>query len=275
MTTTHKTDGAADVRKAFGLNGIPFTRELTARWPWQVFDEVLDDLRTVVSNRMSAALIAPAGTGKTALLRALVESLPEARYRVHYLKVTSLSKRDLCREIAAVMTLEPAGTYPSLVRKLQSKVEDVAFTEGLRPVILLDEAHDMRPEVLAIMRILTNFEMDSKLVLSMILAGQPPLAQMLARDELIAVRQRIAHCATLRLLSREESRSYVEHRMCSVGCRSLPFDELSLDAIYEISRGNLRAVDSLARKALELAAKKGVPTVDSALVMAARALLPS
>jgi type II secretory pathway predicted ATPase ExeA len=272
MTTSN---GAADVRETFGLNAIPFTRELNTRWPWQIFDEVLDDLHSVVSNRMSGALISPAGTGKTALLRALVERLPEARYRVHYLKVTSLSKRDLCREIAAVMGLEPVGTYPNLVRKVQEKVEDVAFAEGLRPVLLLDEAHDMRPEVLAIMRILTNFSMDSKLVLSVILAGQPPLAQLLARDELVAVRQRISHCATLRLLSREESRSYVEHRMCSVGARSLPFDELALDAIYEISRGNLRAIDALARKSLEVAAKKGAATVDPAQVMAARALLPS
>ena len=272
MTTTN---GTADVREAFGLTAIPFTRELTSRWSSEIFDEVLDDLQAVVANRMSAALIAPAGTGKTALLRALSERLPEARYRVHYLKVTSLSKRDLCREIAAVLGLEPAGTYPSLVRSLQDKVEDVAFGEGLRPVLLVDEAHDMRPEVLAIMRILTNFQMDSKLVLPMVLAGQPPLAQLLAKDELVAVRQRIAHCATLRLLSREETSSYVEHRMCSVGCRSLPFDGPALDAIYEISRGNLRAVDSLARKALEVAAKKNVATVDSALVTAARALLPS
>jgi type II secretory pathway predicted ATPase ExeA len=272
MTTSN---GQADLREAFGLTAIPFTRELTSRWPFQPFDEVLDDLQAVVANRMSAALIAPAGTGKSTVLRALRERLPEARYRVHYLKVTSLSKRDLCREIAAAMGLDPVGTYPNLVRKLQDKAQDVAFVEGLRPVLLLDEAHDMRPEVLAILRIITNFEMDSKLVLSIVLAGQPPLLQMLAKDELVAVRQRLAHCATLRLMSREETASYVEHRMTSVGARSLPFDQKALDAIFEISRGNLRAVNSLARKALEVAAKKGVATVDPTLVTAARALLPS
>jgi len=275
MTTTDRSGGLGDVREAFGLSAIPFTREIRTRWASEIFDEALEDLAAVVANRMSAALVAPAGTGKTALLRALRERLPEARYRVHYVKVTSLSKRDLCREIAAVMGLEPVGTYPNLVRKLQEKIEAVASVEGLRPVLLVDEAHDMRPEVLAILRILTNFEMDSRLVLSVVLSGQPPLAHMLARDELVAVRQRLAHCATLRLLSREETRSYVEHRMQSVGARTLPFDAMALDAIYEISRGNLRAVDSLARKSLELAAKRKAPTVDGTLVTAARALLPS
>lgn len=265
----------ADIRESFGLNAIPFTRELSTRWDCEIFSEILSDLVSVVENRFSAALLGPAGTGKTALLRALRDQLPEARYRVHYVKVTSLSKRDLCRELVAVMGLEPAGTYPKLVRRLQEKVQDTAFTEGLRPVLLIDEAHDMRPEVLAIMRIITNFEMDSKLVLSVILTGQPGLLSMLGRDDLAAVRQRIAHCATLRLLSRTESKSYVEHRMTSVGARSLPFDDQALDAIYEISRGNLRAIDALARKSLEIAAKKGTPVVDQTLVTAARTLLPS
>ena len=269
------SDGAADLRGVFGLTAIPFTREIQTRWPSPHLDEVVADLATVVANRMAAALVAPAGTGKTVILRALAERLPEARYRVHYLKVTSLSKRDLCREMAAVMGLEPVGSYPNLVRKLQDKVQDVAFVEGLRPVLLVDEAHDMRPEVLAILRILTNFEMDSKLVLAVVLAGHPPLAQMLARDELAAVRQRVAHYATLRLLSREETRAYVEHRMHTAGARSVPFDASSLDAVYEISRGNFRAVDALALKSLEVAAKKGVAVVDPAVVMAARALLPS
>jgi type II secretory pathway predicted ATPase ExeA len=129
--------------------------------------------------------------------------------------------------------------------------------------------------VLAILRILTNFEMDSRLLLSLILCGQPPLAKLLARADLLAVRQRIAHCATLRLLSRDESKSYIDHRMTEAGAQSTPFDPHSLEAVYEISRGNLRAIDHLARKSLEIAAKQGVPMVDETIVVAARKQLPS
>ncbi len=262
-----------DVREAFSLRAIPFTREITARWNWEPFEAVIAELLLVIRNGMCGCLISPAGTGKSALLRALVSQLPEVRYQVRYIKVTSLAKRDFCREIAAALDLEPVGTYPSLVRKVQSKLEDTAYHEGLRPVLLIDEAHDMRSDVLAILRILTNFEMDSKLVLSVIITGQPPLAQLLGRDELLAVRQRIAHCATLRLLSRDEVRSYMEHRMTEVGAASLPFDDLSLEAIYELSRGNLRAIDHISRKSLEIAATKCMPTVDTSIVMAARKYL--
>ena len=145
----------------FGFRKTPFTRELAVNerfaLPHQV--EVADALAEAVHQRMSAALIAPAGTGKTVTLRVLVASLPEARYQVRYVKVTGLSKRDLCREIAAVCGLTPTGIYPALVRKLQDTFAQCVDTDGLRPVLVLDEAHDLRPESLAMLRLLTNFVM--------------------------------------------------------------------------------------------------------------------
>ncbi|MCP5065033.1 MAG: ATP-binding protein, partial [bacterium] len=166
-----------DFLSRFGFHCLPFTREIRVaeRFACEVFDPTLEQLHRTVQQRMSAALIAPAGTGKTALLRALLARLPETRYRVHYLKVTDLSKRDLCREIACAVGVEPAGSYPALVRRLQERFTQAFDTEGMRLVMLIDEAHDIRPEVLAILRILTNFDMDSRLVVSFILTGQPPL----------------------------------------------------------------------------------------------------
>ncbi|MBF0584924.1 MAG: AAA family ATPase [Magnetococcales bacterium] len=67
-------------------------------------------------------------------------------------------------------------------------------TDSLRPVIILDEAHDMKPEILGILRFLTNFDMDSRLLVSVILVGQTPLAQMLRQQKPEDVAQRlVAH----------------------------------------------------------------------------------
>ncbi|MFC1527111.1 AAA family ATPase, partial [Candidatus Latescibacterota bacterium] len=141
---------------------------------------------------------------------------------MRYVKVTGLSKRDLCREIAAVCGLTPTGIYPALVRKLQDAFANSADTDGLRPILLLDEAHDLRPESLAMLRLLTNFEMDSRLVVSVVLAGQPPLSTLLRRPDQVAMAQRLAHYATLRLLSRDETRAYVEHRCAVAGAQANP-----------------------------------------------------
>ena len=244
-----------DFRSRFGFHTGPFTREFTIdqRFSLGFFDESLTALSRAIEGRMSAALIAPAGTGKTALLRALVHSLPEARYRVHYVKVTELSKRDMCREIAVACGAEHAGSYPMLVRRLQERFLAATAVDGVRPVIILDEAQDLRPDVLSILRTLTNFEMDSRLVLSIILAGQTPLREILKREAHEAITKRIAHYAYLRLLSRDETIHYITHRLTIAGATTVPFDARALDALYEISTGNLRAIDSLAYKGLDAA----------------------
>ena len=147
-----------ELRGRFGLHTMPFTREIRVDHllTQPQFVEALDGLEGAVHKRMGAAVIAPAGTGKTTVVRVLVSRLPEARYRTHYVKVTGLSKRDMCREIAQVMGVQPSGAYNALVRRIQAKVLETADTDGLRPVLILDEAQDLRPDVLAMLAPLTN-----------------------------------------------------------------------------------------------------------------------
>jgi len=258
-----------------GFRKTPFTRELSVAECFALGhqSEAIEALTVAVRQRMSAALIAPAGSGKTVALRTLVQALPEARYQVRYVKVTGLSKRDLCREVAAVCGLSPVGIYPALVRKLQEAFQCASSTDGLRAVLVLDEAHDLRCESLAMLRLLTNFEMDSRLVLSVILAGQPPLRTLLGRPDQEAIAQRLCHYATLRLLSRDETRAYMVHRCNLAGAQQDPFDADAHETIFELSRGNLRAIDRLALKSLERAAKAGAQAVSSGDVIAARKLL--
>lgn len=267
----------SDLRACFGLRAMPFTRELTIdqRWPHPQYDDVVRALRTVIDNRMSGVLVAPAGTGKTVVLRTLREELPEARFRVHYVKVTALSKRDFTRELCRVVGVQPTGNYNTLVQRFQDRVTDLLDQDSLRPVLFIDEAHDMRPEVLASVRVLTNFAMDSRLVVSLVLAGQGPLRQLLLRHELEAVRRRMAHFATLRLLDRAETADYVAHRLASVGGSATLFAPHALDAVHEIAGGNLRATDRLTLKALEHAAAAGASSITVEHVTAARhQLLP-
>lgn len=264
-----------DFQTHFGFHTLPCTREIVVEKHFRVsfISETVDALVDAVHRRMCAAVIAPSGCGKTTSLRQLVARLPEARFQTHYVKVPDLSKRDMCREIAAVMGVAPAGSYPMLVRRLQDRFLATQDTDGLRPVILIDDAHDMRPEVLGLLSVLTNFEMDSRLVVSIILAGQPPLRKMLRREELEDVTGRLSHVATLRLLSREETRDFIKHRMTIAGARAVPFDEHALEALYETARGNLRAIDALTLKALEVAHRAGAKVADANHVTEARKVL--
>ncbi len=266
-----------ELRAHIGLGSVPFTREIPVRERWRnpQYDEILQALLDTVNQRMSGALLAAAGTGKTMLLRTLTDCLAEARFRVHYVKVTALSKRDFCRELCEAVQATPAATYGGLVRRLQERLCTLYDQDSLRPILLLDEAHDMRPDVLAMLRVITNFEMDSRLVVSIILTGQMPLLRLLRRQELEAVSRRLAHYSTLRLLTREETVEYIRHRLHVAGAEGDLFDQPAHDAIFENAGGNLRAINGLALKSLKEAARAKKKTVGAEHVVAARrSLIP-
>jgi len=256
----------------FGCAEAPFTREFSTEKRYQLpfMEEEIKALVKVVESRMSGLIIAPAGTGKTSILRAVKKRLPASRYKVHYIKVTALSKPDFCREIARAIGAKPAGTFPALVRAVQEKLEESFTNDCIRPVLLVDESHDMRVDVLSMLRIITNFEMDSKLVASVILAGQPPLKPKLYEPGLEDIRQRLAHCCELRLLSREESKAYMKHRIKIAGGRKFPFDDEACDAVFELARGNLRAIDRISYKSMEIAAENNELSIGQNIVLTSR-----
>jgi len=165
------------------------------------------------------------------------------------------------------------GTYPSLVRVIQEAVQQRSQLDSVRSVLVLDDAHELRPDVLGMFKALTNFEMDSRLILSVILVGQPPLSRLLSRPDLEDVAQRLSWYGHLRALSREETLAYIEHRCTIAGATSPLFDERALEALYEMGRGNPRATDHLARRALEMCHEADAQVVGSQHVIAARVTL--
>jgi type II secretory pathway predicted ATPase ExeA len=277
MTTQTEIQApSADVQAHFGLSGLPFTREIPTRKMWRQpgLDDLVRDLEATVSARDSAAVIAPSGAGKTALIRRLVATLPEARYRVADIKVTAVGNRDLYRSLARALGIEPSGTWPALLESLQAYAHALATTEARRTVLIIDEAQDMRPQVLATLRMLTNFRLDSELLISLILVGDSGLEALLHRPDMDALRSRLACVVRVPLLSRTETRSYVDHRLDIVGARSTILDDSAVEAVYDFTRGNIRAIDHLCRTALDLAARSTLDSIDAGTITAARKKLP-
>lgn len=259
----------------FGLRKMPFTREVlvSEMYNHPQHEQVLSCLIRAVEQRMSAGLMGPAGYGKTSLIRAMRDRLPDVRYDVHYVKVSGLSKRDMCRVIAQSLHLAEAGTFPRLLRLVQESLEEGSQANGRRTVLILDDAHGIRPDVLGMFKALTNYDMDSKLVLSILLVGQPPLAKLLQHTKLLDVAQRLSWFGELRALSRDETLAYIAHRSKIAGANRSLFDERALEALYEMSRGNLRAIDHLSRRSLEVAHSEKSDVVGSNHVITARGTL--
>ena len=257
----------------FRFNSQPFTREIKVEHRLKIahIEEQIAALKATVDQRQSAVLVAPAGAGKTLALRALRALLPEARYSTAYIKLANLSARNMCREVALAIGVAPVGHFPGLVRAVEEKLRSGYLDTGRRQVVIFDDAQDMREDALRLVRLITNFEMDSRLVVSVVLSGHIALKQRLLRDEMNDIHQRLSHCGELTLLAREETRAYVEHRSVIAGAQPAPFEAQAIEAIHEISRGNMRAIDRLANASLIEAARSNKDKVDSGDVAVARA----
>jgi len=266
-STKKRTTGGNDLLCRFGLRERPFTKEIRPRDHFHLdeHEEVLRAIHGIIQARGLAAIEGPAGCGKTALCRRFVEELPEARYEVRYLLASGLGVRDACRELSVALDLNPSGTRPALLQRIKDALVRRPDERGVHPVILLDDAHELTIEVLGLIKTLTNFSMDSRLVVSVILIGQPKLRRLLRHVDLEDVAGRLGVVA----LSREATVRYVQHRITVAGGKRVPFDTNALEALFELTCGNLRAIDHVAIRSLELADEASAEVVDASFVRAA------
>jgi general secretion pathway protein A len=135
-----------------------------------------------------------------------------------------------------------------------------------RVVLLVDEAQQLSAEVLEQVRLLTNLETATRKLLQIILVGQPELRELVGRPELRQLAQRVTGRYHLEPLSREETASYVRHRLSVAGATNEIFTPRALAELYRISEGVPRIVNVIADRALLGAYTREHHRVTAALV---------
>jgi general secretion pathway protein A len=191
------------------------------------------------------------GTGKTTLCRLLLEQLPE-HTRVALVLNPKLSPVELLETICEELKLyvgDHRGSLKGLVDTLNAYLLD-AYAQGLRVVLIVDEAQNLSTDALEQIRLLTNLETPTQKLLQIILLGQPELRDKLGDTELRQLAQRITARYHLTPLDRAETEAYVRHRVAVAGCARLPFSRLGLRAVYQRSGGVPRLINIIADRAL-------------------------
>jgi general secretion pathway protein A len=191
------------------------------------------------------------GTGKTTLCRLLLEQLPE-HTRVALVLNPKLSPVELVETICEELRLDIAdrrGSLKGLVDTLNIYLLD-AYAQGLRVVLIVDEAQNLSTEALEQVRLLTNLETPTQKLLQIILLGQPELRDQLNLPELRQLAQRITARYHLTPLDRDETEAYVRHRVAVAGGARVPFSRLGLRALYQRSGGIPRLINIIADRAL-------------------------
>lgn len=185
------------------------------------------------------------GSGKTTLIRNMIRSQlrDSVLAKVFNTRVDSLQ---LLMQINSDFGLETDGRdKAALLRELNDFLIE-QYAQRRQAVLIIDEAQNLSPEILEEIRMLSNLETDREKLLQIILVGQPQLRDILARPELLQLRQRIQINCNLQPLSPVEVRDYIEFRMEKAGNRvALVFDDGAVEAVAAYSRGIPRLINIL------------------------------
>jgi type II secretory pathway predicted ATPase ExeA len=219
----------------------------------------------IEAGRGFLALIAKPGMGKTTLLFQLLERL-EGSARTIFLFQTQCDLREFFRYLLADLGVDTSGL--DLVQ-MHEKLNEILIREARakrRFVLVIDEAQNLEDAVLESVRLLSDFETPSAKLMQIVLAGQPQLAEKLARPDLVQLRQRISIVSRLEPLTPEETSQYIEHRLRVAGLEGNPFKRDALALIAERSEGIPRNINNLCFNALTLGYALKKKAIDRSVV---------
>ena len=158
------------------------------------------------------------GTGKTTACRRLLEMLPEGA-EVAFILNPELSVVELLVSICREFGISPPEG-PATNQTLVSGIHDyllVVHGRGRRAILILEEAQNLKPELLEQIRLLTNLETNEHKLLQVIMIGQPELRDLLDQPRMVQLSQRITARYHLGPLSRGNTARYVQHRLSLAG----------------------------------------------------------
>lgn len=214
-----KASGQSRVPEYFGLREQPFGVTPDPRYLYfspshaEAFASLI---YAIEAKRGFSALIAEPGMGKTSLLFHLLDKMQHSA-RTAFLFQPEPDQHGLLRSLLSDLGI---NTELQSVSEMHEVLNDLLLVEsrtGKHFVLVIDEAQDLDDSVLESVRLLSNFETPQAKLMHIVLAGQPALANRLAKPELTQLRQRIAGWAGLSPLTSAECGDYIDHRLKVAG----------------------------------------------------------
>ena len=222
-----------------------------------------------------AVLTGDVGTGKTLLLRCLLEQLTRSDDVAYaYVFNGRLTPYEFLQYVASDFGLPASGKNKSEILSDLSKYVVARRAEKLTTVLIVDEAHHLSVDILEEIRLLTNLETVNGKLLQILLVGQPELDEKLDSFELRQLKQRIAHRAQLVPLDPIETEGYIQRRLQLAGAEVNPgalFPGDTVQRIFRYSRGIPRLINTICENALITAYARQLPSVTAEIVEGAAA----
>lgn len=238
--------------KHFGLTRRTFDKDLKAHelFPSQNAIELENRLKYLLTLKGVGLITGDVGSGKTTICRKVITDLHSGLYKVFYVSLTTGNVMDVYKSIAWEMGLSTERSLSTLYKAIKDEVQRLCLEAKQQPILIIDEAQYLRNDILINLRLLTNFEMDSKNRLCLILVGQAELRRRLTMGVHEPLWQRIVVKYHLSGLKQNELLTYLQHHLKLAGTELKIFEPSAIEAIFQSTNGLPRKVNLLAHYTL-------------------------
>jgi type II secretory pathway predicted ATPase ExeA len=254
----------------YSLRERPFSKTPDPRFLYlsRGHREALARLQYVAEEREMALLTGEIGCGKTTISRALMDTMGES-CRFCFIVNPRLTAIEFLRSIArSLLTVPPADDKENLLNQIAETLFRL-HNEGVTPVVIIDEAQLIPDrEIFDEIRLLTNYQLDDRNLLSVILMGQPELRSMLANSLFEPLRQRVAMQYHLAPLAMDDIIEYLDFRLEVAGGSAGLFTPDAVQRIYELSCGVPRRINLLATNAILEGYGRDAAMIDASIINA-------
>jgi len=211
------------------------------------------------------------GTGKTTIVRTLLSQLEPETYKSAFIFNPTLSPLGLLQEINREFGILSAS---SETRELHQALNEFLLhenSENRTVVLIIDEAQNLSRDVLEQVRLISNLETEREKLIQIVLVGQPELRDLLAREDLRQLRQRITVRYHLERMDEGDIHSYIRHRIriAAEGREPVSFTKAAVKRIARSSKGLPRLINSLCDRAILLAYTKDSREISAEMAAAA------
>jgi len=255
----------------YNLTRQPFSPKLTMPFLYlrEPHKEALATLAYAVQERKGFILVTgDEGTGKTAMLQAMVKNLDSLHQYIYFSNPSRLTPEQFLFRVGIGLgfrsEFKSKGTFLAHFQSLLEKL----FRYQQSVLLLVDDAHELSFDLMEEIRLLSNMETANQNLITVVLVGRPELLDKLTQWRCEPLRQRISIRHQLRPLNEKETREYMATRLRAAGAEKeyKIFSKSAVKAVFDYSQGIPKNINILAHRALELGCAERAHKVSPALV---------
>jgi type II secretory pathway predicted ATPase ExeA len=254
----------------YSMDFNPFSKEVDIKHHFKSNDfiQAANRLEYLKQVKGIALVAGEPGSGKTFSLKCFVSSLNRNLYKTVYIPLTTITVKEFYMILCDGLGVIPTYKKVELFKQIQESIMTYAG-KNITPVIIIDEVQFISNAILDDLRLILNFDMDTKNPCIVILSGQPKLVLQLNRQTHEALRQRIIVNYTFSGLSKDETKEYILSRLKACGVSEPIFEENAYEFIYSSTGGYARKINNLVTMGLICGAREKVRTLNSELMLRA------